>query len=103
MLFGHEKERAEETIIEGVTRKVLSTGERMQVCLLEMKGGIAVPEHAHPNEQAGYIIQGEFEATIGGEKGILKRGHHFRIPGNTPHSGFVHKDTILIDIYSPPK
>ena len=103
MLFGHEKERSREEIVEGVTRALLSTGERIQVFQLEMKGGTAVPEHAHANEQAGYVIQGEFEATIGGEKGILKRGHYFRIPGNTPHSGFVHKDTILIDIYSPPK
>ena len=65
-------------------------------------GGDVKP-HAHPNEQAGYIIEGEFEVDIGGAKGILKRGHYFRIPGNTPHSGLVHKDTILIDIYSPPK
>jgi len=103
MLFGHEKERIEETIIEGVTKKVLSTGERIQVVRLEMKGGTAVPEHAHSNEQAGYIIQGEFEVNIGGEKGTLKSGHYFRIPGNTPHSGFVRQDTILIDIYSPPR
>lgn len=103
MLFGSAKERPEETIIEGVTRKVLSTGEKIQVCLLEMKGGIAVPEHAHPNEQAGYIIRGAFEVNIGGERGILKGGHYFRIPGNIPHSGFVHEDTMLLDIYSPPK
>jgi len=32
-----------------------------------------VPEHAHPNEQAGYIIQGKFEVNIGGEKGVLEK------------------------------
>jgi len=103
MFFGRDKDKPREMIIEGVTRKLLSTGERIQVFQLEMKGGTEVPAHAHPNEQAGYIMMGEFEVNIGGEKGILERGHYFRIPGNTPHSGFVHKDTILIDIYSPPK
>ncbi len=103
MLFGHERESAREKIIEGAFRKLLSTGEKIQVFQLEMKGGTPVPEHAHPNEQAGYIIEGKFEVNIGGERGILERGHYFRIPGNTPHSGFVHEDTILLDIYSPPR
>jgi len=103
MFFGHERDRTREKIIEGATRKLLSTGEKIQVFQIEMKGGTPVPEHAHPNEQAGYVIQGKFEVNVGGEKGILEKGNYFRIPGNVPHSGFVHEDTILIDIYSPPR
>jgi quercetin dioxygenase-like cupin family protein len=103
MFFGHEKDKLSEKVIEGVMRKLLSTGERIQIFQLEMRGGTTVPEHAHPNEQAGYILQGKFESNIGGVKQILEKGHYFRIPGNVPHSGFVHEDTILLDIYSPPR
>ena len=105
MFFAHEKDRSREKAegIEGVVRKFLSKGERIQVVQLEMKAGTSVPEHAHPEEQAGYILEGKFEVNIGGEKGILERGHYFWIPGNTPHSGFVHEDTALIDVYSPPR
>jgi quercetin dioxygenase-like cupin family protein len=103
MLTGRERDRSRETIIEGVTRALLSTGERIQVFQIEMKGGTDVPEHSHPNEQAGYIVEGKFEVEIGGEKGLLERGSFFQIPGNVPHSGYVHEDTILIDIYSPPR
>ncbi len=103
MLIGHEKDKPIEKIVDGAFRKLLSTGERIQVFQIEMKGGTQVPEHAHPNEQAGYIIQGKFEANIGGENGILEKGNYFRIPSNVRHSGFVHEDTILIDIYSPPR
>jgi len=103
MFFGHEKDKASEKIIEGATRKLLCTGKKIQVFQLELKGGTEVPEHSHPNEQAGYIVEGKFETNIGGERGVLWRGSYFRIPGNTPHSGYVHEDTILIDIYSPPK
>ena len=109
MFFCHEKDRLgqkitlDEQIIEGAIRKLISTGERIQVVQVEFKGGTPIPEHAHPEEQAGYIVKGKFEVKIGGEKGILERGHYYWIPGNVPHSGFVHEDTILLDIYSPPR
>jgi quercetin dioxygenase-like cupin family protein len=103
MFFGNEKDKAREIVIEGVTRGLLSTGEKIQVFQLEMKGGTAVPEHFHSSEQAGYIFQGKFEAVIGDERGMLEKGSYFKIPSNVPHSGFVHEDTILIDIYSPPR
>ena len=103
MFFGHEKDKASEKIIDGVSRKLLSTGEMIQAFQLKMKGGTPVPEHAHSNEQAGYMIKGRFQVNIGGEEGMLEKGHYFRIPSNTLHSGFVHEDTILIDIYSPPR
>jgi len=101
--FGNEKDQPSEEIAEGAIRKQLSTGEKIQLCLLKIDGGTAVPEHAHPEEQAGYILKGRFEAKIGDEKQTLEEGDYFRIPGNVPHSGFVHEDTIFIDIYSPPR
>lgn len=103
MFFGNEKDHSREPVIENVTRALLCTGEKIQVFQLEMKGGTVVPEHFHPNEQAGYVAQGRFEVNIGGEAGMLVAGSYFRIPGNVPHSGFVHEDTVLIDIYSPPR
>jgi quercetin dioxygenase-like cupin family protein len=103
MLIGQSALQSTETVADGVTRRQLSTGERIQVFELEMKGGTPVPEHSHSNEQAGYVVRGRFEVDIGGEQAVLEAGHFFRIPANVPHSGFVHEDTLLIDIYSPPR
>jgi len=109
MFFVHEKDRSGEEvkigekIIEGTLRKIISTGERIQLFQVGIKGGTEFPEHSHPNEQAGYIIQGKFEVNIGGEKGILEKGHYFWIPKDVPHSGFVQEDTIMVEIYSPPR
>lgn len=103
MFCGKEEECQREPIIEGVVRALLCTGERIQLYQLEMSCGTVVPEHSHPNEQAGYIIRGRFEAVIGEESEVLVSGSYFRIPVNVPHSGYVHEDTILIDIYSPPR
>jgi quercetin dioxygenase-like cupin family protein len=103
MLFGDGKENPVEQVAQGVTRRLLSKGEKIQVFLLEMKGGITIPSHAHINEQASYVVKGRFETTVGAEKGIVSEGFAVRIPSNVPHSGFVFEDTILIDIYSPPR
>lgn len=103
MFLGSGKDLKVEKVIEGVTRSLLSTGERIQVFLLEMKGDTAVPEHFHPNEQAGYVVRGKFEVIIGEETGVLLGGDYFWIPGNVTHSGFVHEDTVVLDIYSPPR
>ena len=109
MFFCHEKDRPGEKItlgekiLEGASRKPISKGERIQVVQVEFKAGTPIPEHSHSEEQAGCIIKGRFEVNIGGQKGILEPGHYYWIPGNVPHSGFVHEDTILLDIYSPPR
>lgn len=109
MYFGDEKDKAAEEVrvgekvVKGVIRKFLYSGERIQMVQLEAKAGTEFPEHAHFSEQAGYIIKGKFEVNIGGQRGILEKGHYFFIPANVLHSGIVHKDAILIDIYSPPR
>jgi len=107
--FCHEKDKINEEIklgdkiIEGGMKKLISTGEKIQVFQVEFKGGTTIPEHAHQEEQAGYIVKGKFEVNIGGKKGILIPGCYYWIPGNIPHSGFIHEDTIFMDIYSPPR
>ena len=109
MFFCHDKDRPsqkiklEEKIIQGGIKKLISSGEKIQIVQVEFKQGTQIPEHAHPEEQAGYIIMGKFEVNIGGEKGVLERGYYYWIPGNVPHSGYVYEDTILLDIYSPPR
>jgi quercetin dioxygenase-like cupin family protein len=103
MLFGNVKDSPVEEIAEGVTRRQLSKGERIQVFLLEMKGGRAAPPHAHVNEQASYVVKGRFETTVGDEKGMMTEGCSVRIPSNVTHSGYIFEDTILIDVYSPPR
>ena len=103
MLCGKENERKEEMLVEGVFRRILCEGERIQLTRLTMQRGTPVPEHSHPHEQAGYVIDGRFEVVIGGERSILTKGSYFRIPSGVPHSGFVHENTELLDVYSPPK
>lgn len=64
------------------------------------KGGIS-PEHKHPHEQITYIVEGQLEMIIGGEKYLFTPGMVHVIPGNTPHSAIALTDCRIIDSFAP--
>ena len=62
-------------------------GDRMIVALMRMKAGTGAEPHSHPNEQWIYILEGTFQATIGGRDIEAPAGSCVYIPSNTLHSG----------------
>ena len=64
----------------------LIQGESNQAVFLKVKAGTQIPTHSHAAEW-GIVIEGEFEITIGNEKGLYRKGDTFFVPENAPHSG----------------
>jgi unsaturated pyranuronate lyase len=64
------------------------------------KGGIS-PAHHHVHEQITYIIEGELDMTIGGEKYLMTAGTVHVIPSNVPHSAVAITDCKIIDSFAP--
>lgn len=90
-------------IVPGVRIRTL-WGERVMMSLIETDPQVDVPEHTHPHEQAGLVLEGEFEMTIGGERRAMKRGMSYVIPGGVPHALHGGKDKgLVLDIFSPPR
>ena len=87
----------------GVTLRVM-WGDKIMMSVVEIAPGAEVPNHAHPHEQAGLVLQGEFEFTIGGETKRLRQGDAYVIPGQVEHS-LVGSDgwSLALDIFSPPR
>ena len=79
-------------------------GEKIMMSLVEIAPNSQVPMHTHPHEQAGMILEGEFDFTIGGETTRLKKGDFYIIPGGVEH-GLVSQDawSSALDIFSPPR
>ena len=79
-------------------------GEKIMMSLVELAPNSRVPTHSHPNEQAGMVLEGEFDFTIGGETTRLKKGDFYIIPGGVEH-GLVSLDgrSSALDIFSPPR
>ena len=79
-------------------------GDRIMMSLEEIAPRTELPSHVHPHEQAGIVLQGEFEFTIGGETQRVRQGDAYLIPGGVEHS-LIGSDgwSLAVDIFSPPR
>jgi len=79
-------------------------GEKVMMSLVEVASGAVMPLHSHPHEQAGIMMQGEFEMTIGGETRVLSTGDAYVIPGGVEHGvRGLDGSSLALDIFSPPR
>jgi len=91
-------------LVEGVQIKVVH-GEKIMLSFVDLEAGAIVPEHTHPHEQMGYVISGELEIKIAGEKKLCHAGDTYLIPGNIHHSVKVSPGwpAKVLDVFSPPR
>ncbi len=79
-------------------------GDKIMMSLVEIEAGAQVPMHSHPHEQAGMVLEGEFDFTIGGVTTRVKRGETYIIPGGVEHSVQANdRPSRALDIFSPPR
>ena len=91
-------------LVAGVRIKVVH-GEHIMLSYVDLDAGAIVPEHTHPHEQMGYVLAGELEIEIGGEKKLCHAGDTYLIPSNIRHSVKVSAGwpANVLDIFSPPR
>lgn len=70
---------------EGVRLKA-AWGKDIMVTIMEMAPGTEIPEHSHPHEQVGTVIDGAVQVTIGGETQTLRRGELYFVNHYEKHS-----------------
>src|SRR6266849_5954041 len=77
-------------------------GEKLTLAVVELAPRSVVPEHRHPNEQCGLVIEGTVTFRIGDEERVLGPGGTWRILGNTPHSVATGPaGAVVIDVFAP--
>jgi quercetin dioxygenase-like cupin family protein len=72
--------------------------------LLRLSSGAAVPEHVHASEaELLFLLSGEVEMTVRGEKVSVRPGGAIHIPPNAPHAARVISREPLeaVQLYSP--
>jgi len=80
-------------------------GERLMISLVESPPHASPPPHTHPDhEQAGMVLSGEYEMTIGDERRLLKPGDAYVIPSGVEHALHgLDGPAVAIDVFSPPR
>lgn len=69
----------------------------------ELKKGCFIREHHHPNEQITSVFQGALKLSFSGHDVIVRPGETVSIPPNVPHSAEALEDTLVIDVFTPPR
>lgn len=87
-------------IVPGFSARFIHT-ENNTISFLEVKAGMSLPLHSHIHEQCSFVLEGEFEMTIGEETKILTPEIFAVIPPRVPHGGTAITDCKLFDVFSP--
>ena len=92
-----EKEQAG----EGVVRRVLSYTDEVMVVQNHFQKGAVGALHHHPHTQITYVVSGQFEFEIGGEKKVVNPGDSMLKRDGVEHGCVCLEEGILLDIFAP--
>lgn len=94
-----------ERVSDALQRRLI-TGDRMMLTHVYLDKGCVVPRHSHENEQLTYVLEGALHFWIGedeSEEVTVRAGEVLVIPSNVPHKAEALKDTLDVDVFSPPR
>lgn len=88
---------------EGEAFKVVADAQNATVGKGYIDPGKSLPTHRHPNEQIGYVLSGQCDLILEGERYLVKAGCTYYIPSNLWHiwenNGI--ERFVYIDIFTP--
>ncbi len=94
---------AQVEMLRGVHRRTMAITDEEMLCEFFLERDSIVPEHSHLNDQVGYVIYGKVELTIGGQTRLCQPGDSYAIPGGVAHQARAVIDSLVIDVFSPPR
>jgi len=88
---------------DGISTSIFA-GQNVMLSIAQISPNTVSTVHSHPEEQWGYLLEGECIRVQGGEEVAMKKGDFWRTPPNTPH-GVRTGDAgaLIMDIFSPPR
>jgi quercetin dioxygenase-like cupin family protein len=90
-------------MLPGIHRRTMATTDEAMLCQFLLDKGATVPLHQHMNDQIGYVVSGKIEVTIGNEMRVLTKGDSYAVPGGIMHCTTALEDSLVIDVFSPPR
>jgi len=71
--------------------------------LVTLEPGASVPEHDHPHEQLGLVVDGELVLAIAGAEHRLRAGQAYQIPGGVGHAAWTEEGVRcrVLDVFQP--
>ncbi|MFD1514805.1 cupin domain-containing protein [Halomarina rubra] len=91
--------------VEGVELGQLLAGESVSLQYFHIEPGADVPEHSHPHEQTGYVVDGTLTFVVDGEELVVGPGDAYDIPSEEPHAARNDGDAVVtgVELFTPPR
>lgn len=99
----HKTNTEYKEMMPGIQRKDLVHGRHTHLCEFRLAAGAVLPDHHHPHEQTGGLIQGRIRLAIDGRPHDVGPGDAWCIPGAVRHSVEVLEDAVIWEVFSPPR
>jgi quercetin dioxygenase-like cupin family protein len=93
---------AVEQLTDSIKRRMIVGTNEMLVRWEFTKGAVAA-RHSHPHEQIVVMVHGKLRLIVGDAETIMGNDDIVVIPPNTPHEAYALEDTVVIDVFSPPR
>ena len=100
-MFGNKSGNGYIEVLNGIKIKTLNYGQDTLMTEFLLKKDSILPEHAHINEQTGYLVKGKIRLFINGSSRIINPGDSWNIPSNATHKAEVIEDSVAIEVFSP--
>ncbi len=84
-----------------MVRRVLSYTDEVMVVQNHFQKGAVGALHHHPHTQITYVVSGQFEFEIGGEKKVVNPGDSMLKRDGVEHGCVCLEEGILLDIFAP--
>lgn len=88
-------------LLEGVYLSSLVHGDKTLMGQFELAKGAAIPSHAHPHEQTGFLLSGKLRLKCESEVWEVEAGDSWCISGGLEHAVEVLQDATVIEVFSP--
>ncbi len=100
MFTQHNKDGYTQSL-PGIQQKTLVFGDKTLMVEFILDKGSALPLHAHPHEQTGYLVKGHLRLSIGGEEFDAHPGDSWTVPSNVQHGAQILESSVAVEVFSP--
>jgi len=88
--------------VPGITIRAISAAG-ITLSFISFEADAVAPQHTHPHEQMGTLLEGEMEFEIDGRGEVMRPGDVYSVPPHIPHGARAvgGKPCVALDAFTP--